>query len=496
MTLTRSCGVLLHPTSLPGPYGIGDLGPEAFRYVDWLASAGASWWQVLPTNPTSQGDSPYSATSTFAGNPLLISPDRLLEDGLLTDADLVRVPDFPDHTVDYEGVRPFKDSLLRRAFERFRSAPPAHLADELDTFRSAERAWLDDYALFAALAAASGTSSWRRWPAPLAGRELDVLSGWRDRHAAEIDFEVFCQFLFFRQWRALHAYAHRRGVRLFGDLPIFVALDSADVWAHRDLFRLDDDGAPTLVAGVPPDYFSVTGQRWGNPVYDWPRHRRDGYRWWAARLRHALSTVDLLRLDHFRGFVASWQIPTSEPTAVKGRWMPGPGERFFAAMRDQLGALPLVAEDLGFITRDVVQLKEKLRLPGMAVLQFAFAPGKSSTFLPHNHVRDLVVYTGTHDNDTTLGWWMGAADDGVRTFLRRYLGTNAGEIHWDLIRAALASVAVLAVVPHQDLAGLGTDCRMNTPGVAEGNWRFRITRWMLDDGIRQRFADLIRLYDR
>jgi 4-alpha-glucanotransferase len=492
----RGCGVLLHVTCLPGRWGIGDLGPEAFRYVEWLAAAGVSTWQFLPLNPPGAGHAPYSATSSFAGNPLLVSPDRLLADGLLCPTDLADAPTLPEFAVDFAAVATFKRRLLGRAWERFAAAPPPGVAPAFEAFRAAEAEWLDDAALFAALAAANGTATWRRWPKPLALHDAGALAAWRAAHADAVTFHAFVQFLFSRQFDALRAHARQHGVRLFGDVPIFVPLDSADVWARRELFRLDASGAPTVVAGVPPDYFSASGQLWGHPHYDWPRHAADGYRWWIARLRQALRLADLVRLDHFRGFAASWEVPAGKTTAVDGRWAPGPGRDLFDAVRAALGGLPLVAEDLGVITPDVEELRDSLGLPGMAILQFAFAPDGSSSFVPHALRRHQVVYTGTHDNDTTLGWWLGDASDAERDFARRYMATDGREIHWDLIRLALGSVADLAVVPHQDLAGLGSDCRMNTPGVAEGNWRFRITPWMLGDAIRDRLADLIRVYGR
>jgi len=492
MERRRGCGVLLHPTSLPGRWGVGDLGPAAHAYVDWLADAGVGWWQMLPVHPAGHGECPYAATSTFAGNPLLISPDVLVGDGLVTAADLADAPKFPDWTVDFERVGPWKLSLLRTAWRR----AAARAAGAVAAFAATESSWLADWALFAAVAEAHGTNDWRSWPEGLALRDRATVAPWRRDHADEIAFHGFCQMLYFRQWRSLRRHAAERGVRLFGDLPVFVPLDSADVWAHRELFRLDATGDPTVVAGVPPDYFSATGQRWGNPLYDWQAHRADGYRWWSARLAHAAALFDLVRVDHFRGFAAFWEIAADAATAEGGRWVPGPGRPFFEAVREQLGELPLVAEDLGEITPDVIALRRDLGLPGMAVLQFAFSPGEDSCFLPHNHTRDLVVYTGTHDNNTTVGWWLSDADEGVRDHVRRYLPGAGDEIHWALIRAALASVADLAVVPHQDLVGLGSDCRMNTPGVADGNWRFRLTDWMLDPGVRDRLAGLIRLYGR
>jgi 4-alpha-glucanotransferase len=496
MTFERAAGVLLHPTSLPGPWGIGDFGPAAFRYVDWLAEAGVGWWQVLPLNPPGPGFSPYASISSFAGSALLVSPDALLTDGLLQRADLAARPPLSDTAVAFEQVVPFKEALLRTAFARFEERPPEALAAEFAAYCTAQRDWLDNFALFTALSDAHGGRSWRRWPKRLALRDPAALDDWRRDHDETLRFERFKQFLFDRQWAALHRHAAARGVCILGDLPIYVADNSADVWGRRELFQLDAEGRPTAVAGVPPDYFSVTGQLWGNPLYDWPAHERSGWAWWIARMRRTLGLVDAVRIDHFRGFAGYWAVRAGEKTAVRGRWLPGPGRALFDALAAALGSLPLVAEDLGVITPDVEALRDGLGLPGMAVLQFAFSPSPHSTFVPYRHHTNLVVYSGTHDNNTTLGWYLGEASEAERDYLRRYLDTDGREPHWDLIRAALASVADLAVVPHQDLAGLGADCRMNTPSTAEGNWRFRLTEWMLGAGIQSRLAELVRLYGR
>lgn len=496
MRLERACGVLLHPTCLPGPFGIGDIGPNAHRYVDWLADAGVHWWQVLPLNPTGPGQSPYNSLSSFGANPLLISPDLLVRDGLIDAVDLDVMRGLPEVLVDFEAVIPAKVRVLREAFQRFVTRPPSGLAAEFESFRHEQRIWLDDLALFAALRRAHGQACWHDWPSDLALRRPQPLAIWEAEHRPEVDFEAFCQFIFDRQWQELHEHARRRTISILGDIPIFVADDSADVWAHRELFQLDEHGRPLVVAGVPPDYFSATGQLWGNPLYDWGAHARSGYTWWIDRLRTTLRQVDAVRLDHFRGFAAYWEIPSDEETAIGGRWVPGPGRALFDAFAAALGELPLIAEDLGVITEDVTALRRGLGLPGMAVLQFAFNPHEHSSFLPYRHERDLVVYTGTHDNNTTVGWYLGDASEDERGYVRRYLPTDGREIHWDLIRAALASVAHLAVIPHQDLAGLGADCRMNTPGVAEGNWRFRVTNWMLSDWHQRRLAELIKTYGR
>ncbi|NOZ94394.1 MAG: 4-alpha-glucanotransferase [Acidobacteria bacterium] len=496
MKLERAAGVLLHATCLPSPFGIGDLGPAAHHWLDWLDAAGVRWWQVLPLNPTGPGFSPYSATSTFAGNPLLISPELLAEEGLLTRDDLDGFPGLPTEYVAWERLVPAKERLLRKAWNRLVEMEPGSLADELEAFSREQGWWLEEFALFDALKRAHGGAPWYEWPDPFRRHDGESLRAWADANCMETGYSRFCQLLFFRQWTALKAHAGHLGIRILGDVPIFVSLDSAEVWSRRELFRLDEQGNPTVVAGVPPDYFSETGQRWGNPLYDWDRHAADGYAWWIARLRQALTLCDAVRLDHFRGFAAHWEIPAEEETAVMGRWVPGPGRALFEAVEAELGDLPFVAEDLGTITEEVRELRRVLGLPGMAILHFAFNPSPRSTYIPYNHTRDLVVYTGTHDNNTTVGWWSEDATEGERELVRRYIGGEGWEIHWDLIRLALSSVARLAIVPHQDLAGLGSDCRMNTPGRAEGNWGFRITPWMLDEHIRDRLAGLIGVYGR
>jgi len=493
--MKRRAGVLLHPTSLPSAFGIGDLGPAAHAYLDWLDAAGISWWQVLPLHPPGPGNSPYSATSTFAGNPLLISPALLLDDGLLVPDDLDDRPELTNEWVDFSAVIPWKRRIFRRAFDRFK-LESGTMADELERFCASNEVWLEDYALFAALKAAFDGAAWYEWPHDLAMRDSDALNRWRTEHHDEIDYEIFVQLLFHRQWRALREHAADVGIGILGDVPIFVARDSAEVWAHPELFLMDDQRRPTVVAGVPPDYFSPTGQLWGNPLYDWSRMADDGYAWWIERLHHTLATVDLVRLDHFRGFAAYWEVPADATVATNGRWIEGPGRRFFDAVSEALGGLPFVAEDLGEITDDVVTLRDDLGLPGMAVLHFGFSTNPRSSFIPYSHTRNLVVYTGTHDNNTTLGWFLDDASDSERDLVRSYVGSSCAEVNWDLTRLAMGSVADLAVVPHQDLAGLGADCRMNTPAVAEGNWSFRLMPWMLDSGIRERLAEMVVTFGR
>lgn len=478
--MQRAAGILLHPTSLPCRFGIGDLGAAATAFLDWASAAGQSVWQVLPLNPPALENCPYAALSSHAGNPLLISPARLVEDDLLPSGILAGAPPFPEGRVDFPSVTAWKRDLLRTSFATFRKRPAAPAREAYDAFLadSAVRSWLEDWAAFAALRERFGLRAWTKWDEGLRRRDADALATARRELAEEIEFHRYVQFLFFRQWNAVRDEARRRNMEIMGDLPIYVALDSADVWARPDLFTLDEEGELTAVAGVPPDYFSKTGQRWGNPLYRWERHTEEGFAWWINRLRSAFRMVDVLRIDHFRGLAGYWEIPASEPTAVNGRWVKGPGDAFFAALRDALGALPLVAEDLGVITPDVEALRERWGLPGMKVLQFAFAE-VDSPHLPHNCTRDTVLYTGTHDNDTARGWYAGASPE-ERARLAAYTGGDGSNVAWDLIRAAYTSVAELVMVPLQDVVGLGSESRMNTPGVPTGNWAWRASRQHLN----------------
>jgi 4-alpha-glucanotransferase len=490
----RTSGVLLHPTSLPGRYGIGDLGPMAHAWVEALARAKQTWWQVLPLGPTGAGDSPYQSFSAFAGNPNLISPDGLVQDGLISPSDVKDVA-FPPEAVDFENVRKFKDWLLDRAAQAFERGAADHLRGEFDQFCRDEAHWLNDLALFMAIKGRQGGKSWHEWPTPLIRREPSALDHVRNELAEAIASQRFRQFLFFRQWGALREYAGRCGVKLYGDAPIFVADDSAEVWANPHLFLLDADRRPRVVAGVPPDYFSATGQLWGNPLYDWAAHAANGFEWWISRIRTNLRQVDLVRLDHFRGFAAAWHIPQGSPTAESGRWIPGPGAALFETLAPRLGGLPLVAEDLGLITQDVHELRNRVGLPGMYVLQFAYGGAVEFRFLPHNHERNAVVYTGTHDNDTSLGWWRGISE-AERQFLRRYEPHVDDDPVGTLIRIAWSSVADIAIAPLQDLLRLGSETRMNTPGVAAGNWRWRVQEGQVNDDLLVKLADLTELYYR
>ena len=495
MRLPRSSGILLHPTSLPGRCGIGDLGEWAFRFVDFLAESGQRLWQVLPLGPTGYGDSPYQSFSAFAGNPLLISLEKLVEEGALAAQVLEAAPRFPSHRVDYGAVIPYKLRVLRESFAHFRRRASSEQQEAFAAFCAAEESWLEDFALFMALKAHHGGVPWDAWERDIAVRQPEAVARWRRALADEIAFQKYLQFQFFRQWAAVKRYANERGIRVIGDVPIFVAYDSADVWAHPELFHLDEAGQPTVVAGVPPDYFSPTGQLWGNPLYRWDVMAEDGYAWWIARLRATLRLVDIVRLDHFRGFVAYWEVPAGAKTAERGRWVKGPGAAFFHAVREALGDVSIIAEDLGVITPEVEALREAFGFPGMKVLQFAFSTGAQNPYLPHNYERNCVVYTGTHDNDTTVGWFRSLPED-ERAFCLKYLGTEGREIHWDLIRLAMMSVADTVVIPLQDVLGLGSEARMNYPGRLGGNWTWRYTEGALTEAACERLVELVETYGR
>jgi 4-alpha-glucanotransferase len=494
----RSAGILLHVTSLPSRYGIGDLGPAAYHWVDQLARAKQSWWQVLPLGPPGAGNSPYQAFSAFAGNPALVSPERLLEEGLLDRADLAggSRDRFPAGRVDFPRAGALKTGLIAVAWERFASGRGGkRLRTPFEAFTRKQRAWLDDFALFMALKEAHATRSWTEWPKPLVVRDRAVLADAKRDLGDALGQHQFAQFLFFRQLEALRGYARKKGVRLIGDLPIYVSPESSDVWANPHLFLLDRRRRPTAVAGVPPDLFSRTGQRWGNPLYDWQAMRRDGFAWWVERMRATLAQVDLVRLDHFRGFAGYWKIPAHLATAVRGRWVKGPGMELFDALRKGLGKLPLIAEDLGVITPDVERLRDGLGLPGMRVLQFAFGGGADNPHLPHQHVRNVAVYTGTHDNETTAGWYA-ALDRKHRSAVYGYTPEAKSDPSWALIRLAWSSVADLAIAPMQDVLRLGNQARMNTPGTALGNWGWRMVAGMLRNETLDRLAEMTETYGR
>ena len=493
--MPRTSGILLHPTSLPGRFGVGDLAQEAFGFVDFLARSQQTLWQVLPLGPTGYGDSPYACFSAFAGNPLLISPNVLLEEGLLHADDLADAPAFPHDHVDYGGVIRFKMTLLRRSYDLFERRATRRQKDEFDQFCQEQASWLDDFALFMSVKSKYGGSVWSTWDRDIATRQPSAVDGCARALSEQMRFHKHAQYQFCKQWSGLKRYANERNIRIVGDAPIFVAYDSADAWANPDLFHFDEAGSPTVVAGVPPDYFSETGQLWGNPIYRWDVMAKRGYDWWIRRIRATLTLVDWIRLDHFRGFEAYWAVPAGSKTAVKGKWMAGPGADLFAALQASLGKLPVIAEDLGLITPEVQALRRRFGFPGMKVLQFAFSTNGTHPFLPHNYETNYVVYPGTHDNDTVLGWFQGLAQK-ERESVLRYLGTDGRDISWDLIRSALASVADMAVIQLQDILCLGSEARMNFPGRLGGNWIWRYEDHMLPDETIARLAELTDTYGR
>lgn len=498
MRFPRASGVLVHPTSFPSRYGIGDLGDAAYRFLDFLIESKQSLWQVLPLGPTGYGDSPYQSFSAFAGNPLLISPDKLVAEGYLPGDALNDVPNFPADRVDYGWVIDYKNGLLRRAFDHFRQNSNEAQRKSFNQFSTEQSYWLDDFAMFMALKnhhVAQDGGVWSKWPDDIAHRQPEAMARWAQELADDIQYHKFTQYLFFSQWLALKQYANDNGIQIVGDIPIFVAYDSADVWGNSELFFLNEDGTPSVVAGVPPDYFSETGQRWGNPLYRWDKMEADNYAWWTSRLRMSFTQADIVRIDHFRGFEAYWEIPATEPTAVVGKWVEGPGKPFFRAMQNNLGQLPLIAEDLGVITPEVEDLRDSFDFPGMKILQFAFGGERNSAFLPHNFTQNCVVYTGTHDNDTVLGWYQSASED-ERDHFRRYLGVSGQDVAWDMIRLAFMSVANTAVATMQDLMKLGNAARMNFPGKSSGNWQWRYRDDMLTDQIKRRLSEMTVLYGR
>jgi 4-alpha-glucanotransferase len=503
----RASGILLHPTSLPGKFGIGDLGRDAYAFVDFLEETGQSFWQMLPLGPTGFGDSPYQCFSAFAGNPILISLEQLAAQGLLDVKELESAQGFSDNHVDYGRVIEFKNAQLWKAFETFEAHATKSQRAEFKTFSAGASSWLDDYAVYRSIKDGHEGKEWTKWEKHLRAREEKALYFWRENHAKEIRAHKFFQWFFFRQWLQLAHYANAKGIRIIGDIPIFVAHDSADVWAHPGLFHLDAKGKAKKVAGVPPDYFSETGQLWGNPLYRWDVMARSGYSWWIDRLKSTLQLFDVIRLDHFRGFEKYWAVPGHEETAVSGKWESGPGPEFFHSVKAALGEIPIIAEDLGFITKEVEALRDQFGFHGMRILQFAFGNDDSSdNFKPYNFPPNCVVYTGTHDNDTTVGWFRSAgagdstrSDDDVkkeREFVLRYLGTDGREIHWDMIRLAMSSVAMVAIVPLQDVLGLGSEARMNIPARESGNWSWRYRREQLDSRVRSRLKEMTETYGR
>jgi 4-alpha-glucanotransferase len=495
LNFPRASGVLLHPTSLPTPYGIGELGREAFCFIDFLAETRQGLWQVMPLGPTGYGDSPYACFSAFAGNPLLISLELLEGQGLLSKNDFKTVPHFLQDCVAFGTIIPWKMEILYKAYRRFRRDAQHSRKADFDRFCMEQAFWLEDFALFMALKQVH-QSAWRDWPPELARRDSSALFRAASDHADIVSSHKFYQYLFQNQWNDVRRYANGKGVRIIGDIPIFVAYDSADVWAGQDIFHLDENGKPTVVAGVPPDYFSKTGQLWGNPLYRWDVMKNRGFKWWIDRFRKNLVLFDITRLDHFRGFEAYWEVPADHKTAMNGKWIKAPGAELFNTLKGAIGAVPIIAEDLGVITPEVEALRDAFGFPGMKILQFAFGSGSDNPYLPHNYVTNCVVYTGTHDNDTSIGWYRNTSTPEEQDHIRRYMGTDGSDIHWDMIRLAFSSVAHSAIVPMQDILGLDGSGRMNFPGKPSGNWGWRFEFDQFTESIQNRLRELTHLYGR
>lgn len=498
--LNRMSGVLLHPTSFPSPYGIGDLGEEAYEFIDFLEASGQHLWQILPLTHTGFGDSPYQSFSAFAGQPLLITPSHLLELGLLYDFELRDCPVTDPEHIDYGVIIPWKQLIFRLAYDRFCNNREYHspIYNEFSEFCEENSFWLDDYALFMACKDMNGGKSWLEWEEEYRIPTDETKEELKKQLASDIGYYQFLQFLFFTEWHSLKKYANEHGVQIIGDIPIFVSMDSADVWANQHLFQLDSKGYPLAVAGVPPDYFSATGQLWGNPLYNWETHEKEGFAWWISRVRSQLTNIDILRIDHFRGFEAYWSVPYGEETAINGEWIKAPGAKLFKAIENALGDnLPIIAEDLGIITDEVTALRESFHFPGMKVLQFAFDSTGESDYLPHQFTsRQCVCYTGTHDNDTTLGWYRNVAPE-CKKKLQLYTNMEPGQdISRGMIRLCLGSIAVYAICPLQDILSLGSEARMNTPGVAAGNWGWRYKKGALTSSLANDLKELSILYGR
>ena len=493
----RSSGILFHPTSLPGKYGIGTLGKEAYAFIDFLKKSRQKLWQIFPLGPTGYGDSPYQSFSSFAGNPYLIDFDLLIEAHLLSEEDL-RDVFFGDNEeyIDYGAVYNQKYPLLRKAYENFKSSDNHEMRENLEHFKRENASWLNDYSLYISLKNHFNGLPWNEWAQDIKNREDGAMHHYRNELADDIEYHNFIQFLFFKQWGDVKRYANENGIKIIGDIPIFVAADSSDAWANPEIFLFDKERKPVKVAGVPPDYFSATGQLWGNPLYNWEKLRDTNYNWWVERVRSNLSTCDIIRIDHFRGFEAYWAVPYGDDTAINGQWEPGPGIDLFNAIKSQLGELPIIAEDLGLMTQGVIDLREATGFPGMKILGFAFDSGEENDYLPHTYTKNCVVYTGTHDNDTLVGWFRKAKEED-REFARNYLNSRADEeIHWDAIRGAWSSVACMAISPVQDFLGLGSEARINTPGVASGNWQWRLKQGVLTNELAERIAKLTKIYSR
>ncbi len=497
MRFERSAGILLHPTSLPGKFGIGDLGYEAYNFVNFLEATGQKLWQVFPLGPTGYGDSPYQCFSAFAGNPLIISPEKLSEKGLLNDKDLEDTPQFDQHKVDFGSIINYKKSLLKKSFENYK-ANSDNEKKSFDQFCKKNKIWLDDFAFFMAAKDFHDGEVWTKWDKGLVHRDESTMNEWRQKLDDDIYYHKFVQFQFFEQWIELKEYTNSKGIKIIGDMPIFIAYDSADLWAHKDLFTVDKEGKLETVAGVPPDYFSETGQLWGNPLYKWKVMEKDDFLWWRQRFAQLFEMIDIIRIDHFRGFDAYWEIPGGAPTAENGRWVKAPGEKLFNTVKKYLGELPIIAEDLGVITKSVTELREKLGFPGMKILQFAFGTDMERKFLPHNFVQNCMVFTGSHDNDTTRAYFEKEKNNGsdIFTHAQKYLNYYGDDMVTQLIRTAYASVADLVVIPMQDILNLGGEARMNFPGTLGGNWTWRFLWDQIPEHLPQYYKELAELYER
>jgi len=495
MKIERSAGVLLHPTSLPGKYGIGDLGPDAYKFIDFLKEAGQTLWQVLPLGPTGYGDSPYQCFSAFAGNPLLISPELLLQEKLLSEHDISPLNCIDNHKIDFGKVIAYKYGLLEKAFDNF-DENNKPLNEEYHNFCVRENYWLDDYSLFMSAKQYHNNISWTQWEPSIVNRK--DIPEWKNKLRDEIGFHKFIQFIFHKQWKDIRRYAHQSGIKIIGDLPIFVAYDSADVWANKELFTIRGDGSLEYVAGVPPDYFSATGQLWGNPLYNWKKMAKDNYAWWRKRISKLLESVDIIRIDHFRGFDAYWRIPGNAVTAIDGKWIKAPGEKFFNSIKNALGELPIIAEDLGVITDSVEKLRDHLEFPGIKILQFGLGENGDNKFLPHNYIKNCVVHTGSHDNETTNGFLESERkkNSGIYEWAQKYLNYYGDNINFELIRAAYGSVANICVIPMQDILCLGNEARMNYPSTLGGNWTWRFSWDQIKNDLAVNYKELTVLFDR
>lgn len=495
MNTPRSSGILLHPTSLPGKHGIGSFGKDAFRFIDFLAEAGQKLWQILPLGPTGYGDSPYQCFSSVAGNPLLINLDLLVEQGFLSKKDLKSNPNLLDSEVDYEFVIHYKFDKLKTAYANFQASGNAEAKNDFASFCAANTHWLEDFALFMALKGEHNQVAWQEWDPAYVNRDPKALQEFSENHVDEIDFRRFIQWLFFRQWASVKEYANSKGIKIIGDIPIYISGDSVETWTQPQIFLFDENKNPVKVAGVPPDYFSKTGQLWGNPIYDWEYHKKTNFIWWKERIKANLELFDMVRIDHFRGFSEFWAVPFGEETAMNGEWLPCPGDELFTSLKDEFGELPIIAEDLGVITDDVVALREKFGFPGMKILQFAFDSDEDNDYLPHTYDKNFVVYTGTHDNDTATSWYKLASNEN-KTSVREYLGHKPEKGAWDFIRLAHSSTANMSVIPLQDLLNLGNEARMNLPGTTQDNWKWRFKKGDLTKALAKRMRKLTKVYGR